>query len=184
VTRFWIAAGAAAAAEGAAEHAETLLGVPMWIWQLANLVLFFGLLARLIGKPLAQSFRKRQEAVEAERQEAERLKAEATRLTTEIRERLARLDGEIEAVRARGVADGEAERAALVARADQEAERVKREAGEEIERRAGSARLGLERAASDLVAAAAVELLTREIKDDDRRRLLEDSAARLKSDIR
>ena len=163
---------------------ETFLGLPVWIWQTANLVLFFGLLARFVARPLAQAFRKRQEAVEHQRVEAERLGHEAQRLAAQVRERLSRLDTEMAEVRARGVTEGEAERAALAARADQEAERVQREAGEEIERRTASARARLERAASDLVASAATELLSREINAEDRRRLLEDSVSRLKSDAR
>jgi F-type H+-transporting ATPase subunit b len=170
--------------EGGAGHAETFLGLPVWIWQTANLILFFGLLAWLVARPLAQAFRKRQESVEQQRLEAERLGAEAQRLAGQIRERLSRLDGELDEVRARGLAEGEAERAALSARADEEAERVKREAGEEIERRTASARAQLEQAASDLVASAATELLSREIKADDRRRLLEDSVSRLRSGTR
>lgn len=170
--------------EGGAEHAEKFLGLPMWIWQSANLALFLFLLYRFVGRPLAAAFRKRQEAVEAERKEAERLKSEAERLSGEIRERLARLDGEIAEVAAQGKEDGEAERAALVARADQEAERVKREAAEEIERRVAAAKADLEKVASGLVASSAVELLSREINEEDRRRLLEDSVARLTSGAR
>ena len=168
-------------AEGGAEQ---FLGLPMWIWQSANLALFLYLLYRFAGRPLAASFRKRQEAVEAERKEAERLKAEAEGLSAEIRERLSRLDGEIAAVAAQGKADGEAERAALSARADQEAERVKREAVDEIGRRTASARADLEQVASGLVASSAVELLSREINDEDRRRLLADSIERLQSGTR
>lgn len=166
--------------EGGAGHAETFLGVPMWIWQIANLVLFFGLLARLVGRPLSEAFRKRQESVEQQRIESERLRDETQRLTAQIRERLSRLDGELAEVRARGIAEGEAERASLVARADQEAERVKREAGEEIERRLASARADLQKVASDLVASAATELLSREINAQDRRRMLADSVSRLR----
>jgi F-type H+-transporting ATPase subunit b len=171
-------------AEGSAEHAEKFLGLPMWIWQTANLALFLYLLYRLLGRPLAAAFRKRQEAVEAERKESERLKAEAERLTGEIRQRLSRLDGELAAVAAQGKADGEAERTALASRADQEAERVKREAAEEIARRVAAARSDLEQVASGLVASTAVELLSREINDEDRRRLLADSVERLRSGTR
>jgi F-type H+-transporting ATPase subunit b len=171
-------------AEGGAEHADTFLGLPLWIWQTANLVLFFGLLLYFVGRPLGAAFRKRQEAIEEQRREAERLTAEADRLTAEVRQRLARLDEELAAVAAQGKTDGEAERAALVVRAGQEAERVKKEATEEIERRVAAARADLERAASDLVASAAVELLSREITADDRRRLLEDSLERLRSGAR
>lgn len=170
--------------EGGAEHAGTFLGLPLWIWQTANLVLFFGLLFHFVGKPLAQAFRKRQEAVEQRRREAVQLQEEAHRLSKEIRDRLSRLDAELAEVAVRGKEEGEAERAALVARAEEEAERVKREATEEIERRVVTARAQLEKVASDLVASSAGELLAREINDEDRRRLLEDSVERLRGGAR
>lgn len=161
------------------EEAATFLGLPLWLWQIANLALFFALLAYFVARPLAQAFRKRQEEVEARRREAERLRAQAVRLAAEIHERLLRLDREIEDVRARGAAEGETQRTALYERADREAERVKREAVEEIERRLAAARDELRHAASDLVASSARQIVTREITQDDRRRLLEESVARL-----
>ena len=161
------------------EEAAAFLGLPLWIWQLANLALFFGLLAYFVGRPLAQAFRKRQEEVAARGLEAQRLRAEAERLSAEIRERLSKLDLELADVRARGAAEGETERAALVARADGEAERVRRESIEEIERRLAAAHEALRQAAADLVASSAREIVEREITQEDRRRLLEEGVARL-----
>ena len=151
----------------------------MWLWQIANLVLFFGLLAYFVARPLAQAFRKRQEQVEQRRLSAERLRAQAALLAAEVHERLSKLDSELAEVRARGLAEGETERAALLERAEREAERVRLEATEEIERRLASAKEELKKTASDLVASAARELVTREINEDDRRRLFEESVARL-----
>jgi F-type H+-transporting ATPase subunit b len=168
-------------AQGGSEHAATFLGLPLWLWQIANLILFFGLLAYFVARPLAQAFRKRQEDVEQRRKEAERQRAEAERLKADVRERLSKLERELEEVRARGVTEGEAERAALLDRAEREAERVRREAAEEIERRLVSAKEELKKTASDLVASAARELVTREMTDDDRRRLLEESVSRLEA---
>ena len=163
------------------EEAAAFLGLPLWIWQVANLALFFALLAYFVARPLAQAFRKRQEEVAARGREAQRLRAEAERLTAEIHERLSRLDSELSETQARGSAEGEAERAALVARADGEAERVKRESIEEIERRLAAAHEALRQAAADLVASSAREILAREITEDDRRRLLEEGVARLEA---
>jgi F-type H+-transporting ATPase subunit b len=163
------------------EEAAAFLGLPLWIWQVANLALFFALLAYFVARPLAQAFRKRQEEVAARGREAERLRGEAARLGAEIRERLSKLDFELSDVLARGAAEGEAERAALVARANGEAERVKKESIEEIERRLAAAHEALRQAAADLVASSAREIVAREITEDDRRRLLEEGVARLEA---
>lgn len=169
-------------AEGGQEHAATFLGLPMWLWQVANLLLFFGLLAYFVGRPLAQAFRKRQEEVEERLRKAEQQRSEAARLEADIRARLLQLDDELAQIRARGIAEGEMERSALLARAESEGERVRREASEEIDRRLQFARDELTKTAADLVASAARELLVREITDEDRRRLLEESVTRLESE--
>lgn len=167
--------------QGGEEHAATFLGLPMWLWQIANLTLFCGLLVYFVARPLAQAFRKRQEAVEERRRKAEQLRAEAALLAADIHERLSKLDRELVEVRARGIAEGESERAALLDRAEREGERVRREAAEDIERRLASAKDDLKKTAADLVASAARELVAREITEADRRRLLEQSIARLEA---
>lgn len=170
----------AVSALGAAEHeAEKFLGLPMWIWQLANLAAFLGVLGYFVARPLAQAFRRRQEAIEERIREARRRREEAARLETEIHERMARLDQELADVRARGLTEGEAAKAGLLERADEEAERVRREAEEEIARRLAFATDQLRRAAADLTASAALEKLSAEITPEDRRRLLQESVGSL-----
>jgi F-type H+-transporting ATPase subunit b len=163
------------------EHTATFLGLPMWLWQLANLILFLGLLVYFVARPLAQAFRKRQEEVRQRLQNAEQLRREAVRLETDIRERLSKLDLELEEIRARGIAEGEAERAALLEKAEREGERVLREATEEIDRRLNLARDNLKKTAADLVASSAREIVARQITDEDRQRLLEESLKRLET---
>lgn len=168
------------AALGAAEHeAEKFLGLPLWIWQLANLVGFLWVLGYLVARPLAQAFRRRQDAVEERIEEAKKKREEAARLETEIHERMARLDRELAEVRARGVKEGEEAKVALLQRADEEAGRVRREAEEEIARRLAFATEELRRTAADLTAAAAIERVSAEITEDDRRRLLAESVGSL-----
>jgi len=164
----------------AAEHeAETFLGLPIWIWQLVNLVAFLGVLGYFVARPLANAFRSRQDAVEERIRQARKQREEAARLETEIHERMARLDRELADVRARGVTEGEAARAELLERADVEAERVRREAEQEIARRLAFATQELRRTAADLTAAAAIEKVSSEITEEDRRRLLTESLGTL-----
>jgi F0F1-type ATP synthase membrane subunit b/b' len=167
------------AAQEAEEHASTFLGLPLWIWQLVNLVAFLAVLLYFVARPLAAMFRNRQLAVEERLREAKALRAEAERLGAEVHERMARLDSEIEEIRGRGVADGETERAALSEKADLEVERVRRESEQEIGRHLAAARLELRRTAADLTAAAAREALSAQITDEDRRRLLQEGVSQL-----
>jgi len=168
------------AAEEGAEHAGKVLGLPAWLWQLANLVLFFAVLIYFVARPLATAFRNRQLRVEESLNQARERRAEAAKFEAEIHERMGRLEREVAEIRAQGVAEGENGRRALFERADQEADRVRRESQEEIERRLAAAKAELREAAAGLTASGAKEILSREITEEDRRRLLTDSVTRLR----
>ena len=170
---------AALALSETSEHSEGFLGLPMWIWQLANLIAFLGVLGYFVARPLAQAFGRRQQEVEDRIAKARQRREEAARLETEIHERLARLDQDLADVRARGLAEGESARAALIGKADEEAERVRREAESEIARRLAFAQEELRRAAADLTASAALARLSTEINDADRKRLLDEAVSNL-----
>ncbi len=162
------------------EHAEKFLGLPLWIWQLLNLALFVGLLLYFIARPLADAFRKRQRKIEEHRKEAEKQRAHVLQLAAELRERTARVEREIAQIREQGRVDGEEAHAALAVRADEEAARIRKDAGEEIERRLSAAKAELRQAAADQTASGASNILSREITQDDRQRLLTESMARMK----
>lgn len=167
------------AASETEEHAAAFLGIPLWIWQVVNLALFLGVLLYFVARPIAAMFRNRQLEVEERLREAKAMRTEAARLEADVHDRMARLDVEIAEIRARAVAEGEAERAALSERANREVERARREAEAEIERRLSAAKLELKQTAAELTASTARDLLSGAINDDDRRRLLEESVARL-----
>ena len=168
-------------AEEGAEHAGAVLGVPQWIWQLANLVLFIGVLVYFVARPLADAFRNRQLAVEARLKEARERRAEAARFESEMQERMQALEREVSEIREQGRAEGEIARAALEERAKEEAERIRINSEEEIERRVAAAKSELRREAAKLMAAAAGEIVSREITEEDRHRLLTESVSRLKA---
>ena len=171
-------------AQHAEEHAEKFLGLSLWIWQLANLILFLGVLLYFVARPMAAMFRQRQLDVEKRLAEAKALREESARLGAQVKERMSRLDSEIAEIRARGHAEGETEQAALVERADREVERVRKEAEEEIGRRLAAAKQELRKTAADLTAGVARDVLSAQITDDDRRRLLDESVGRLASEER
>ena len=166
------------------EHAAaTFLGLPLWLWQLINLIAFLAVLLYFVARPLAAMFRNRQLAVEERLREARALREEAARLGAQVHERMARLDQEIAEIRARGMTEGETERNLLTEKADREVERVRREAEAEVGRRLALARQELRNAAAELTASSARDLLAAQITDEDRRRLLEESVAHLDKDV-
>jgi len=163
-----------------AEHAEKVLGLPTWIWQLANLALFLAVLIYFVARPLTKAFRDRQLAVEKALADAREKRAEAARFETQIQERMARLEREVVEIRRQGAADGESARTALEGRAREEAERIRKDSEEEIARRVAAAKAELQRTAAGLMASTAREIVAREITDEDRNRLLSESLERLK----
>jgi F-type H+-transporting ATPase subunit b len=162
------------------EHASRFLGLPLWIWQILNLGLFLAVLVYFVAKPMAAAFRKRQLEIEERRLQAEKQRGQVQRLSAEIRERTAKLEREIEQIRVQAVTDGKSARAELSARADEEAARAGKDAQEEIARRLAEAKTELRRTAAALTAERSTEILSREITDEDRRRLLDDGVNRLK----
>ena len=167
-----------------AEGAKGPLGLPMTVWQLANLVGFLAALLYFVARPITNLFRQRQADIEKRLADAERQRAEAARLEVQIHDRLAALEKELEEVRVRGAADGEAARSALLEQAERDAESVSRSAQEQIARRLELAKEELRGLAAALTTKSAAELLANEINDEDRRRLLEDSVSRLRSGAR
>ena len=174
---------AALLSEGA-EAAKGPLGIPMTIWQLANLVGFFAVLLYFVARPITNVFRQRQLDIAKRLEDAERQRAEAARLEVQIHERLAALEKELEEIRVRGVAEGESARTALLEQAERDADNVARSAQEQIARHLEAAKEELRGLAADLTAKSAGELLSSSINEEDRRRLFQDSVSRLGSDTR
>ncbi len=162
-----------------AEHAAAPLGIPLAVWQLANLIGFLAVLFYFVARPLTNLFRQRQLEVERRLKEAQERRADAAKLEAQVHERMAQLDRELAEIRARGVAEGEAARVELIQRAEQEAEAVRRQAEEEISRRLEAAREQLRAAAAELTALAAREILSAEVTEEDRKRLFVESVAKL-----
>ena len=165
-------------------EASKFLGLPLWIWQLLNLGLFLAVLLYFVAKPLGDAFRKRQLEIEERRKEAEKQRASVERLASDIRERTAKVEREIEEIRKQGRADGEEARRSLAAKADEEGARIRKDAEEEIDRRVVAARDELRRAAADIAGKTASEILTREITSGDRERLLAEGLSSLKEGAR
>lgn len=147
----------------------------------ANLTLFLWLLARFVGRPIVSFLDARQAGIADELEQARAKLAEASALRDEVQKRLAEVEREVVEMRERAERDGEAEAAEIATQTETDRERFLRRVEEEIGRRTAEARDHLSRDTAELTAKLTKELLRGEITGDDRRRLLDESVAAMRS---
>lgn len=175
VALFVIARPAAAAADPTA----TWLGLPAWLWMLANLILFFGALGYFLGPPVVRYLEARGRRIDEELQEARERRAEAAELQSGLGEKIARLEEQIRELRMRAETEGRREHDAVLSQAEADKERLLAQARGEIDQRLAQARQELERFTAELAARLAREKLERELGPAERKRLFRQNLARL-----
>jgi F-type H+-transporting ATPase subunit b len=144
-----------------------------------NLTLFSYLLYRFVGRPIGAYLDTRREGIAEELRNARQQLEEADRLQADVSRRLEDLEREVEELRDKASAESvaEAERIAEQTQADEE--RFLRRVEEEISRREAETRARLAEDTADLTAQLARDLLEREMTDDDRQRILQQSLDRM-----
>jgi F-type H+-transporting ATPase subunit b len=140
------------------------------------LILLFAWIIRKKGNPALAERRKQ---VEAELQEAQRLRAEAEKRHMETAMRLEKLDEEMVEIRGDMIKAGEAERDRIVAQAEEKAARMRKDAGFLIEQQVKQLREDVTREAASAAVMAAQELLQKSTTDSDQDRLAEAYLERL-----
>ncbi len=161
------------------EAPTTFLGLPVWLWKTANLLLFAGLLVYLLAKPMSRFFRARRDEIARQIADATRQREDAVRMQAEMESRVAALEGEIAALRERLRSDGERERGELERQGDAEAARLLAQLDQEVLRRIAEARTQLAGEAAGIAADMALELLERELTPADRERIFKRTLDRL-----
>ncbi len=156
---------------GATHEEPKFLGLPYWIWKIANMLAFFGFLAWLVAGPIKRAFAQRGEQIRLEANEARERRAKAEAMAADIQARLARLDGELRAIQERAKSDGERQKQELIAAAEAEARKVLRAARHEIENRIKHARHELTEYAGELAVERAEAILRTTITDADQQKL-------------
>lgn len=140
------------------------------------LILLFGWVIRKKGNPALAERRKQ---VEAELEEAQRLRAEAEKRHMETATRLERLDQEMLEIRAEMIKAGEAERDRIVAQAEEKAARMRKDTNFLIEQQIKQLRKDLTKEAANAAVLAAQDLLQASTTDSDQDRLAEAYLERL-----
>jgi len=140
------------------------------------LLLLFAWVIRKKGNP---ALAERRKEVEAELEEAQRLRAEAEKRHHETAMRLEKLDQEMVEIRAEMIKAGEAERDRIVAQAEEKAARMRKDTSFLIEQQVKQLRKDLTREASNAAVLAAQDLLQKGTTDTDQDRLAEAYLERL-----
>ncbi|MBV9927767.1 MAG: F0F1 ATP synthase subunit B [Acidobacteria bacterium] len=137
------------------------------IAKLVNLLLFVGLMVYFLRRPIIGAFRGRQESIRHElmRAEEERMAAEAR--LQEVEGRLARLDAEVETIRANAQKEAAEERARVERATEAEIKKIREQARREIESASKAARAELRTFTAEQSVKLAEEMIRRDIRPED-----------------
>ncbi len=170
---------AARPAAAAADPFATFLGLPAWIWMLANLILFFGVLGYYLTPPIARFLEERGRQIREELEEARERRAEASDLQSTLGAKVAELERQIDQLLERAEREGRREHDEVLAQAEREQERLLAQADSEIEHRVQQARQELKDYTAELAARLARERLEDELDAEMRRDLFRRNLDRL-----
>ena len=148
---------------------------PGWeVWKFFNLLLFIGALIFLLRRPIGASLAARRDTIRRELMRAQEERRAALAKLEEVEARLARLDAEVETVRAQAKRDAEAERESITRATAEETRRLREQARREIESAGKVARQDLRRYAAEQSVRLAEDLIRRDIGAEDDKRLMND----------
>lgn len=159
-------------------------GLMEFLWEAGNLLLLLGVLFYLGRKPILNYLSERRQRIQDNLANSEQLLKEAEARLAEWRERAARLDDEVEALRRMASERAEQERAKILEDARVAAERIRRDAASGVERELERAKQELRDEAADLAVELAGKLLQEQVTEDDRDRLVDEFVAAIESGSR
>lgn len=137
------------------------------IAKLVNLLLFVGLMFYFLRRPIIDAFRGRQASIRSELMRAEEERAAAEARLQEVEGRLARLDVEVEAIRANARKDAAEESARVAVATEAEIKKIREQARREIESAAKAARAELRTFTAEQSVRLAEEMIRRDIRPED-----------------
>jgi F-type H+-transporting ATPase subunit b len=143
-------------------------------WQVLNLLLLLAVLIYFARKPVLSYLAGRRDGIARNLESSAQLLAEAERRLAEWNAKAARLDRDVVAIREATRRAAEAERARILADARVTAERIRRAADTVVERELQLARAELRREAADLAVELAARILSEQVTDSDRKRLIDE----------
>jgi F-type H+-transporting ATPase subunit b len=150
-----------------------------FFWRLLNIAVFIGILYKLVGNKARDFFTGRREGIRAELDALESRKAEAERHLAEIKQRIAGLDAEREAILTEGRAQAEQLKTAILTEAYKQAEQVREQALRAAENEGKAAMDQLRAALADEIVAAAEALPQSKLDNTQHEKLINNSLTKV-----
>jgi F-type H+-transporting ATPase subunit b len=166
----WLGNALASEAEEGHHH----LNWTDFAYRTAAFVIVVGILVKLLRKPAVNFLRSRREEIRRLLAELEAKTAEARSEHARVQAKLTSLEEETKRIVDELIAEGEAEREKIIRTAHREAEYIQQQAQIAIEQEIQAARDALKDEVADLAVAAAHDLIGKEIKAEDQRRLVQE----------
>jgi F-type H+-transporting ATPase subunit b len=149
------------------------------IIQVVNFLVLLLILWRLLYRPLLATMEQRSEAIRKSLEEAQAARAEAARQQEENTARLRQAHAEAAAIREQALKEASDEQRRLVEAARVEAQRLVDTARAQTEADIRRAREELRREVAELATAVAEKLIHKSLREEDHRRVIDDSLSRL-----
>jgi F-type H+-transporting ATPase subunit b len=162
-------------AHGNQEEEPKFLGLPAWIFKLANMLVFIGLLGYFLGGPIKRALAERHQNIQRAAEEARTRRQKADQIAGDIQARLALLEDEIKTIHERALQEGERQRRELIAAAEAEAQKILGQARAEVDNRLKNARHELTEYAGQLASERAEQILRERITPADQTKLFNES---------
>jgi len=150
------------------------------LFQVINFLVLMGFLYLFLFKPVSRFLAQRSESIKKAREDAEMSRGEAQAKLSEYTELLSQVGKEIKSMRDAARREVLDQRRLMVKEAKEEARRLIEEAKEEIEGEIRVARQQLRKEVVELSSTLAEKVIKRSLKEEDQRRLVQDSLDQLK----
>ena len=158
------------------------LGLPMWVWLTANLVVFWGLIFKFAGAPVSAYLTARAERIAEAARVAGQQRQDAAELKSSLEAKIEELRGEVDALIEHSRHAAEQEKQEILEQAEEEKARLLAQTRDEINSRVAVAKEDLRREAAALATKLATEQLTSTLGAADRDRLFDEALARLEKE--
>jgi F-type H+-transporting ATPase subunit b len=147
--------------------------------QMVNFLFLLAILYRFLYKPLLAKMEERSIAIKKSLESAEAARAEAARQQEENAARLRAAYQEAQAIRGAALKEAAEEQRKLVEAARHEAQRLVETAKAQTETEIRRARDELRREVSEIAITVAEKLIRKSLRDEDHRRIVDDTIARI-----
>ena len=158
-----------------------IISINIWhiVISLANLVILFLILKKLLFKPVKKIVDKRQKELDAEFRKAEKTQAEADAIKAEWEGKMATAEAEADKIISDAVERADSRNEVMLYESREKADQIIRKAKADIERERKDARETIKKEIVDVSQALSEQIIGREINMDDHRDLIDRAIDRI-----